>query len=110
MTLNTKHAKQSSFVMISSCPPGSSWSPFVLDGKWLMNMWRVTRLTLVVLLASISALAAQQAPVNLDAMGPRVGAAAPTFSGIDQFGRTQTLGSVSGEQGVMLVFFRSADW
>jgi hypothetical protein len=44
------------------------------------------------------------------AAGPKVGAAIPDFSAVDQFGRTQSLASLAGPQGVMLVFFRSADW
>ena len=43
-------------------------------------------------------------------VGPRVGAAAPAFSGVDQFGVTHSLQSSLGPNGVMLVFFRSADW
>jgi hypothetical protein len=43
-------------------------------------------------------------------VGPRVGAEAPAFSGVDQFGREHTLESVMERNGVMLVFFRSADW
>ncbi len=42
--------------------------------------------------------------------GPAVGEAIPTFSAIDQTGRTQTLASIAGPKGAMLVFFRSADW
>jgi hypothetical protein len=42
--------------------------------------------------------------------GPAVGAVVPAFSATDQNGRTQTLASVMGVKGVMLVFFRSADW
>jgi hypothetical protein len=42
--------------------------------------------------------------------GPRVGTAAPAFSGLDQFGRERTLESLMGRNGVMLVFYRSADW
>jgi hypothetical protein len=34
----------------------------------------------------------------------------PSFTGVDQHGRTQTLESSLGEKGAMLVFFRSADW
>jgi hypothetical protein len=45
-----------------------------------------------------------------DDIGPAVGATVPDFSGVDQFGRTQTLASVVGPKGAMLVFFRSADW
>ena len=60
---------------------------------------------------AVAVLGFQQAPpVDPDTLGPRVGVAAPTFSGVDQFGRTHTLASVLGEQGAMLVFFRSADW
>ena len=34
----------------------------------------------------------------------------PAFSATDQAGRTQTLATVMGAKGAMLVFFRSADW
>jgi peroxiredoxin len=39
-----------------------------------------------------------------------VGSPAPAFSALDQAGRTQTLQSIMGPKGAMLVFFRSADW
>ena len=42
--------------------------------------------------------------------GPDVGQQAPTFSAEDQEGRTQTLKSIMGPKGALLVFFRSADW
>lgn len=42
--------------------------------------------------------------------GPAVGLPVPDFSLQDQSGRTQTLKSISGPKGTMLVFFRSADW
>src|SRR5271168_2406417 len=42
--------------------------------------------------------------------GPAVGNPVPDFSAQDQEGRGQTLKSVSGPKGTMLVFFRSADW
>ena len=42
--------------------------------------------------------------------GPEVGQPVPEFSAIDQDGRTQTLKSIMGAKGAMLVFFRSADW
>jgi hypothetical protein len=42
--------------------------------------------------------------------GPAVGEVVPAFSATDQTGRTQTLASVMGAKGAMLVFFRSADW
>ena len=42
--------------------------------------------------------------------GPEVGEQVPAFSAIDQDGRKQTLESIMGTKGAMLVFFRSADW
>ena len=42
--------------------------------------------------------------------GPEVGQQVPAFSAIDQDGRKQTLESIMGTKGAMLVFFRSADW
>jgi hypothetical protein len=42
--------------------------------------------------------------------GPSVGDPIPAFSAPDQNGRTQTLASIAGPKGTMLVFFRSSDW
>jgi hypothetical protein len=42
--------------------------------------------------------------------GPAVGQQVRAFSLLDQQGHTQTLKSVSVPKGMMLVFFRSADW
>jgi hypothetical protein len=42
--------------------------------------------------------------------GPAAGSPAPDFSAVDQAGRTQTLKSIMGPKGAMLVFYRSADW
>jgi peroxiredoxin len=48
--------------------------------------------------------------VDTSTIGPKVGETVPQFSLPDQNGRTQTLRSVAGSKGTMLVFFRSADW
>ena len=42
--------------------------------------------------------------------GPEVGQPIPGFSAKDQEGRPQTLKSIMGPMGAVLVFFRSADW
>ena len=42
--------------------------------------------------------------------GPEVGAVIPAFELPDQNGHKQTLSSVAGPKGTLLVFFRSADW
>ena len=68
-------------------------------------------LNLAAVVLSIAGLAGQ-APTTVDTakLGPQVGAVAPAFAGIDQFGKPRTLASAAGPKGVMLVFFRSADW
>ena len=58
---------------------------------------------------SVSAAVVTAQP-NLAAVGPQIGARVPDFSAADQFGRTQTLESLAGPEGTMLVFFRSAEW
>jgi hypothetical protein len=46
----------------------------------------------------------------LTSIGLPVGQKAPAFSARDQFGREQTLESLKGSNGTVLLFFRSADW
>jgi hypothetical protein len=43
-------------------------------------------------------------------IGLPVGQKAPAFSARDQFGREQTLETLKGPKGTVLLFFRSADW
>ncbi len=54
----------------------------------------------------------QPSPERIDVsrLGPQVGERVPDFSLKDQQGRTQTLQSIMGPLGAMLVFQRSADW
>ena len=47
---------------------------------------------------------------ELMSIGLGVGQKAPAFSIRDQFGRTQTLDTLKGPNGTVLLFFRSADW
>jgi hypothetical protein len=42
--------------------------------------------------------------------GPALGAAAPDFSARDQNGRAWTRAQLNGPRGLLLVFYRSADW
>ena len=46
----------------------------------------------------------------LTSIGLPVGQKAPAFSLADQFGHEQTLASLKGPHGTVLLFFRSADW
>ena len=50
------------------------------------------------------------ASLELMSIGLAVGQKAPAFSARDQFGRAQTLETLKGTNGTVLLFFRSADW
>jgi hypothetical protein len=50
------------------------------------------------------------ASVELMSIGLAVGEKAPAFSLRDEFGRVQTLETLKGANGTILLFFRSADW
>jgi hypothetical protein len=54
----------------------------------------------------------QAAPAmpDVQTLGPRVGDRVPAFALKDQRGDTRTLASLIGPKGLMLVFYRSADW
>jgi hypothetical protein len=54
--------------------------------------------------------AIRAASIELMSIGLGVGQKAPAFSLHDQTGRTQTLDSLRGPNGTILLFFRSADW
>jgi len=43
-------------------------------------------------------------------VGLPAGQKAPEFSAVDQFGKTQTLATLRGSKGTVLLFYRSADW
>jgi len=74
----------------------------------------------ILLLTLLSATAApngraagQQPPaavIDVQKLGPQIGARVPEFSLRDQHGETRTLSSLMGPNGAILVFFRSADW
>lgn len=66
---------------------------------------------LAVLLLSSSSLATQpRDQINVASLGPQVGERVPDFSLPDQFGQLQSLDSIRGPNGTMLLFHRSADW
>ena len=52
----------------------------------------------------------QLASIELMSIGLAVEQKAPAFSVRDQLGRTQTLDTLKGANGTVLLFFRSADW
>ncbi len=48
--------------------------------------------------------------IDVSELGPQVGESVPDFQLVDQTGKSQTLQSIMGRRGAMLVFVRSADW
>ena len=58
----------------------------------------------------VAGLAGLLAQTDVNALGPHVGDRAIAFRLTDQRGVVQTLDSVAGPKGTMLVFFRSANW
>ena len=65
--------------------------------------------------ASVRGTSAQTAPApgglpEVQALGPQMGERVPDFTLTDQQGRPRTLASLMGPKGLMLVFYRSADW
>src|SRR5579859_2655799 len=52
----------------------------------------------------------QVASTELMSIGLAIGQKAPNFSARDEFGHIQTLETLKGPNGTVLLFFRSADW
>ena len=61
-------------------------------------------------LAITTAPAAQAGAVAVTERGPAIGQKIPAFAARDQFGKEQTLASLTGADGLVLLFVRSADW
>jgi cytochrome oxidase Cu insertion factor (SCO1/SenC/PrrC family) len=47
---------------------------------------------------------------DVQKLGPQIGTRVPDFTLLDQKGQSRTLASLMGPKGLVLVFFRSADW
>lgn len=62
------------------------------------------------IVSSGSALSQDREPIDVDALGPQVGDIVPDFELRDQHGQLQTLESVRGPNGSLILFYRSADW
>ncbi len=60
--------------------------------------------------ASGSTFAQDREPIDVDVLGPQVGDIVPDFELRDQHGQLQTLESVRGPNGSLILFYRSADW
>jgi len=64
----------------------------------------------VVLFAAQAQTQGNRTRVDVARLGPQVGERVPDFTLLDQTGKSQSLQSILGRRGAMLVFVRSADW
>ena len=65
----------------------------------------------ILLMATATLGTAQEgAAIDVSALGPQVGDRVPEFSLPDQNGQLQSLESVRGPNGSLILFHRSADW
>lgn len=71
---------------------------------------RLITTSLVALMSIVAPAAQTPQKIDTSAIGPQVGDRIPAFSGTDQFGTRRSFATSVGPKGLMLVFFRSADW
>ncbi len=67
-------------------------------------------IALAVLVFGVGCDAQSRTPIDIASLGPQVGEQVPAFSLPDQNGQVQTLESILGPKGAILLFHRSADW
>jgi hypothetical protein len=83
-------------------------------GCIVSDLTRALGIACVCLVLAIAIMSAARRPsepaIDLSKIGPQVGQRVPDFSLTDQNGRVETLQSIMGPNGAMIVFFRSADW
>ena len=73
-------------------------------GSTLIGLWAI-------FMVLTTGSAGGQAPLpDVDRLGPQVGERVPSFALPDAGGRERSLQALMGPKGLMLVFFRSADW
>jgi hypothetical protein len=70
-------------------------------------MTKVLLASLAVVATTLATAAPSQGPPDV---GPAVGEALPSFELNDQDARLRSFESLAGPNGLLLVFFRSADW
>ncbi len=80
---------------------------FVRNSALVMLSTRILLILLVAVLLAVSIVTAQDKPPST---GPEVGTLAPDFKAPDQSGKLRTFRELTGENGLLLLFYRSADW
>ena len=75
-----------------------------------MKLLRISLPTVTLLAGVLMQTPAPRQPIDVAKLGPQVSERVPDFSLKDQTGKTQTLQTIIGPKGAMLVFVRSAYW
>lgn len=70
----------------------------------------IARILAVGALALAPGLLSAQSESKPLSTGPAVGNKIPPFEAVDQTGRRQTFETLRGPNGLLLLFYRSADW
>ena len=77
----------------------------------LLNIsWMALFLTIAAAAQSPTSTPITPRRIEVSKLGPQISEQVPDFSLTDQNGKVQTLESIIGPKGAMLVFIRSADW
>ena len=76
----------------------------------MIGIGLATALSVLILGPAAAQQQPQAAAIDVETLGPQVGATVPDFSLPDQHGASRSLQSLMGPKGAILVFFRSADW
>lgn len=71
---------------------------------------RIARILAVGALTLAPAMMSAQSENKPLSTGPAVGKKIPPFEAVDQSGRRQTFETLRGPNGLLLLFYRSADW
>lgn len=75
------------------------------------NFFKTLMCGMLLLLPMLSVQAqTERTAIEVAALGPQVGDSVPAFTLPDQNGQLQSLDSIRGPNGTMLLFHRSADW
>ena len=87
-----------------------------ISSFWGNNLSEKILATLIyfIFLIPLGAISAEElqyrTAIDVTSLGPQVGELVPDFSLPDQTGQLQTLESILGPNGAILLFHRSADW
>ena len=78
--------------------------------RWQSAFARLILIAFVSFVICSSALVQPRSTGDVPSSQLKTGKKVPELSGVDQFGKRQNFDSLRGQNGLVLLFFRSADW